>query len=245
MVLPNFRETMRVLQDGYIKLSHGDFDALGRAYGVLGGVRGQTTDYSSEWMNEVEPGAEAKYYELLFKASDLAEPITHTAGGIWSPGDLTTIYADVLGEPLNAPPTWPTYRLNRQVTVRSGDRVPQTGIYLPDVDHGFPTVLIKSDHPMVGEANQAMVDLPNGRSGYAPTTWTLVERAANESNMPPPPSLVSPMRLRIDDGQACPQTGYWFTPARVNSRRRFDEGEIMPMAESDFGSTIWDPDQSA
>jgi hypothetical protein len=206
MVLPNFRETMRVLQDGYIKLSHGDFDALGRAYGVLGGVRGQTTDYASEWMNEVEPGAEAKYYELLFKASDLAEPITHTAGGTWSPGDLTTIYADVLGEPLNAPPTLPTYRLNRQVTVRSGDWVPQTGIYLPDVDHGFPTLLLKSDDPWVGEANKAMIVLPDGCASYIPTIWTLVEKVADKSNMATAQSLASPVRWRIDGGQACPQT---------------------------------------
>jgi hypothetical protein len=104
MVLPNFRETMRILQDGYIKLSHGDFDALGRANGVMNGVRGQTTDYSSEWMNEVEPGAEAKYYELLFKANGLASPIKHTSGRTWTPGALTTLYADVIREPLNATP---------------------------------------------------------------------------------------------------------------------------------------------
>jgi hypothetical protein len=245
LVLPNFRETMQLLNDGYIKLSHNDYEALGRSHGVAGGVRGQTSDYSSTWMDEVEPGAEAKYYELLFKADTLAWPIERTSSGIWSPGALTTRYAEVINEPLNAPPRWPTYRLNRQVTVRSGDWVPKTGIYLPDVDNGFPTLLIESDDPWVGEANDAMITLPNGRSGYAPATWTLVERVANDSDVSTAPSLVAPTHLRAEGGQICPQTGYWFTPAQMNSRRHFKEGEVMPVLGSDYGSVIWqwDPTQ--
>ena len=91
-VLPNFRDTMQILNDGYIQLAHGDYEALGRANGVTGDVRGQTMDYSAAWMDEVEPGAEAKYYELLYKASNLAWPITLTSGGTWGPGALTTDY---------------------------------------------------------------------------------------------------------------------------------------------------------
>jgi hypothetical protein len=84
-VLPNFRDTMRLLNDGYIKLSQGNYEALGRANGVTGGVRGQTSDYSSAWMDDVEPGAEAKYYEFLFKANSLAWPIKRTSEpfGTW------------------------------------------------------------------------------------------------------------------------------------------------------------------
>jgi hypothetical protein len=238
-VLPNFRDTMRILNDGYIKLSHGVYESLGRACGITGDVRGQTADYSSTWMDEVEPGAESKYYELLYKASGLAWPIDRTSSRTWSPGALTTRYAKVIKEPLNAPPTWPTYRLNRQITVRSGEQVPQTGIYLPDVDHGFPTLLIKSDDPWVGEAIEALVVHPDGHSEYVPATWTLVERIADESDMPTAPSLVAPIRLRVEGGQPCPQTGYWFTPAQLNSRRPFKEGEVMPIVGSTYGSTIW------
>ncbi len=245
-VLPNFRDTMRLLNEGYIKRSHGDYEALGRAHGITGDIRGQTMDYSANWMDEVEPGATAKYYELLHKAGDLAWPVALTSSGIWSPGELTTDYDAVVKLPLNPPPSWPTYRLNRQVTVKSGDRVPQTGIYLPDVDNGFPTLLIKSDDPLLGAANEASVDLPNGRSGYAPALWTLVERTSDTSNLPATPSLVDNMRLRVEGGEFCPQAGYWFTPAKSDSRRHFKDGELMPVFDSDYGSTVWqwDPNQT-
>jgi len=243
-VLPNFRNTMQLLNEGYIKLVHGDLEALGRAYGVTGGIRGQTTDFPATWMNEVEPEAEATYYDLLYKADHYASPICTTSSGIWASGDLTTDYDEVINEPLNPPSTWPTYRLNRRVTVKSGDRVPQTGIYLPDVDHAFPTLLIKSDDPMLGEANEAMIRLPDDSNGYAPTLWTLIERVADTSNQPTTPSLVENIRLRVEGGQPCPQAGYWFTPAKFDSRRHFKEGELMPKFDSDYGCTIWQWDSN-
>jgi len=50
-------------------------------------------------------------------------------------------------------------------------------------------------------------------------------------------------RLRCDGGQPCPREGYWFTPARANSRRHFKEGEPMPDFKSDYGATIWQWDE--
>ncbi|MBX8535844.1 DUF1911 domain-containing protein [Pseudomonas cichorii] len=45
---------------------------------------------------------------------------------------------------------------------------------------------------------------------------------------------------RIDTGQPCSKTGYWFTPAQANSRRHFQQGEIMPrISDSTWGDTIW------
>ena len=45
---------------------------------------------------------------------------------------------------------------------------------------------------------------------------------------------------RIDAGQPCSKTGYWFTPAQANSRRHFQQGEIMPdISGSSWGDTIW------
>ena len=237
-VLVNFRGTMQILNDGYIKRLHGDYGALGRANGVTGGVRGQT-DFWSGWMDEVETGAEAKYYELLYRASGFAWPVKLTSGGTWSPGDLTTHYDKVIKEPLNPPSTWPLYRLNSQIKVKSGDRTPVTGIYLPDVDDSFPTLLRQSDDDIEGEANEAMIDLPDGTSTYKPAIWTLVERVADESDMPTAPSLSGTL-MRCEAGKPCPRDGYWFTPAKANSRQRFAQGTIMPNIEgSDYGQTIW------
>jgi hypothetical protein len=248
-VLPNFRDTMQLLNEGYIKRSHGDYEALGRSCGITGDIRGQTMDYPASWMNEVEPDAEAKYYELLYKANDLARPVDITSDGTWSLGALTTDYDVVVKLPLNPPPSWPTYRLNRQVTVKSGqvadtgNIVRQTGIYLPDVDHGFPTLLIKGN-----KARRASVVLDpavSRKKGYRPTLWTLIERVSGTSDLFTTPSLVENIRLRVEGGQPCPQAGYWFTPAKPDSRRHFKEDETMPLVDSAYGATIWqwDPHQ--
>lgn len=45
---------------------------------------------------------------------------------------------------------------------------------------------------------------------------------------------------RIEAGQPCSKKGYWFTPARQNSRRHFQQGEIMPsFSGSEWGDTLW------
>lgn len=45
---------------------------------------------------------------------------------------------------------------------------------------------------------------------------------------------------RVESGQPCPKTGYWFTPAQANSRRAFKQGDIMPAFEdSRWGATLW------
>jgi len=46
-------------------------------------------------------------------------------------------------------------------------------------------------------------------------------------------------RMRIEGGKPCPREGWWFTPAKADSRRRFKEGELMPDFNSDYGATIW------
>lgn len=50
-------------------------------------------------------------------------------------------------------------------------------------------------------------------------------------------------RLKVPAGQACPRAGYWFTPARPDSRRRFTQGEVMPDMGGDYGATLWQWDE--
>ena len=52
----------------------------------------------------------------------------------------------------------------------------------------------------------------------------------------------------IAAGQFCPKSGWWFTPAKANSRRYIQQGIAFPAIEdSDYGTTFWQwsPDQSA
>ncbi|QXG48619.1 PoNe immunity protein domain-containing protein [Pseudomonas viridiflava] len=45
---------------------------------------------------------------------------------------------------------------------------------------------------------------------------------------------------RVVAGDPCTKTGYWFTPAQANSRRHFQQGEIMPsISDSTWGDTLW------
>lgn len=54
-------------------------------------------------------------------------------------------------------------------------------------------------------------------------------------------------RFNVPAGQLCPETGWWFTPAKPDSRRYFKQGEAMPDVGGDYGQTFWQwsPDQSA
>lgn len=42
-------------------------------------------------------------------------------------------------------------------------------------------------------------------------------------------------------GSSCPKSGWWHTPALFNSRRQFEEGEVLPSITSDTaqGFTVW------
>jgi hypothetical protein len=51
-------------------------------------------------------------------------------------------------------------------------------------------------------------------------------------------------RLRAAAGESCPRSGYWFTPAAANSRRRFNQGDVMPDMNSAYGATIWQYDDN-
>lgn len=45
---------------------------------------------------------------------------------------------------------------------------------------------------------------------------------------------------RIESNQSCTKEGYWFTPAKPNSRKYFKLGELMPKIDnSDWGDTLW------
>lgn len=48
---------------------------------------------------------------------------------------------------------------------------------------------------------------------------------------------------RVPGGQPCPRTGYWFTPARQNSRAHFEAGQTMPDVGGTWGATIWQWDE--
>ena len=240
-VLPNFRSTLESLNEGYILLSHGDLSAMGFGGNVQSAIKGQTSDYPTNWMPKE---LESKFWYWQAEAGTRAFNLAHSEFAGWNPGSLSSRYDARARGPLNPPALWPSYRLNNAITVSTGNPVVQSGIYLPACDDSCAALLIK-DY----EAFSATVGFnPKTQQSISevPTTWTLVERVPEDvsASASDAAHATSGTRLRCEAGQPCPREGFWFTPAQVGSRRYFKASEAMPVAGGDYGATIWQWDQN-
>jgi len=126
------------------------------------------------------------------------------------------------------------------------------------VEDGVPDVLIKANdliRPIrCDELNLNTLDPwdgdPNPRFGYE-TSLRWMRRFDDDSDWPsaeqrrkPSPdegrATASKRKPLVPGGEPCPQAGWWFTPAELDSRRYFEKGEIMPIIKgSSFGDTNW------
>ncbi|MFT3721584.1 hypothetical protein [Pseudorhodoferax sp.] len=245
-VLPNLRWTLTGLNNGFIQLSHGEWDALQFSGNVMTARAGMSRDYDNEWMPEP--------FKTIFDEQEIiagvyARNISITVQRNWLIGDLTDLYTERDRGPLCQPQTWPAYQINTNVRIHTGAQIQQNGIYLPDTESGCPQALVKGYK--APQASIGQDPITTQRQGRAPATWTLVERIANEGGGVPGQEMGSASamaRLRCEGGQPCPQAGWWLTPAKAGSRRFFNAGELMPVIQgSDYGATFWqwDVDQSA
>lgn len=248
-VLPNFQSTLHGLNSGYILLTHGDASGLTYSWGPLSDFKGQT-DYWSGWMTRPD---ENIYGELLNKAVTFAGNISRTERAGWAPFHLAD-YSDYLG-PLNPPAQWPTYRVREDVFVATGQRLQQSGIYMPDAESSCaeflcmayetaPTAKVRVGmrpllHPTTGEqyAEEPIVEERD-------CTWYLVERVPDEQDYVQTRPLSAAQNIRVPSGDACPETGFYFTPAKIGSRRLFRQREVMPSIDSAYGRTIWQWDSN-
>ncbi|MGF6094876.1 hypothetical protein [Pseudomonas sp. 18175] len=86
---------------------------------------------------------------------------------------------------------------------------------------------------------------PTMVSGVPVPSMDSVAKAAAVEKAQPAPTEPT---LRKAAGELCPKSGWWFTPAKANSRRYIQQGIAFPAIEgSDYGTTFWQwsPDQSA
>jgi len=240
-VLPNFRDTLQFMYDGYIKRSREDWSCYqGFQGGINGDIRGQR-EFSFDWFDEVESGGIDEYCELLYKAGRYADPIWRTAGAYWIVGALTVRYSPDSRGPLPEVSAWPKYRLNTKVSVQTDEPVPRTGIYLPEIDDSCAQFLVAGD-----PADKANVGYDPKRMqnvSREPTVWTLVERIDGETVADGLANLLetgSAPVLRVAAGHAVPQSGWWFTPASQGSRRYFKQDDRFAEIEgSSYGATFW------
>ena len=239
-IIPNLQWVLDGLNKAYIRIANGALDALGMGSNVSSAFSAINRDYSWDWMPALHfDKADAENSEAWERAVN----ISTTAYGDWTKGALTTRYKESDRGPLHPPATWPQYRLKPETRVKTGDLVPQNGIYLPDDDRGAAQLLIKGYEacalllPLDPEKG---IPQPREERSVA-TTWTLVERVADGEGTVTGPAHdhdSALMRLRCEAGASCPREGWWFTPASA-ARRYFKQGEVMPELKSDYGLTIW------
>jgi len=242
-VLPNIRATLQGLNMSCIAISHGDMNSLGSSVG--NDFIAIQRDYSIEWMPQAH---QLRWDELERRCRRRASNIEHTEQATWLAGSLTHRYSISTRGPLDPPSSWPIYRVNDSVKVKTDEWIQRTGVYLPDTDGACAQFLIKGR-----VALEAAVPVPYDdpalagqfKRRYENATWTLVERIADSGGGTPGAAdpLAAGIRLRCEAGHPCPQAGWWFTPASANSRRCFQHGQVMPDTHSSYGATIWQWDE--
>lgn len=236
-VLPNVRWVLEGLIQGHLRLVQGDLSALALAGNVVTALSSINRDYAWEWMSQ-------SYLDVADTqsrvASKLASNIQFTYLAQWESGMLSARYSTRSRGDLDAPPTWPQYGLASVTRVRSGQVVSKTGVYLPDLSEGCAALLVEGQDAWAAEVPCSNADPSMPKSMRVPTTWTLVQRLADQGGGTPSANdpVGQGVRLRCEGGEPCPQEGSWFTPA-VEGQRHFKQGELMPILDKDYGKTIW------
>lgn len=88
LVLPNFRDTLQRLNEGFILLTHGDHNGYRYACGPAGDFRGQI-EYWNGWMSD----SEVSEYKRLLGESVLASHNIHATERVqWLPTELSSRY---------------------------------------------------------------------------------------------------------------------------------------------------------
>jgi len=80
---------------------------------------------------------------------------------------------------------------------------------------------------------------------YYPRDLVTHARARTKQASAPPSPSIAP--ARVPAGQPCPRSGYWFTPAKADSRHHFKSGDVFPdIPDAAYGTVLWQwaPDQT-
>ncbi|EEG09097.1 hypothetical protein [Pseudogulbenkiania ferrooxidans] len=258
-VLPNLRNSRDRLIKGCILRSHDDPQAFRGGVGLQGDyINKGIGEFDASWMPKQLGTA---FWDALYKAIPLDSTTGATLSGSWQAGDLSWsldfnklngVLEGVLGgADICLPEYIPLYELDPTVVIRPGDKVPECGIYLPNVDNVAAQFLHVGRGTLPGEAEiEVRQGLTKDEYGdwideqdVVPDTWTLIRRIPNRFIAVPPEGFYpkdKPSSGRVEAGQPCPQAGLWWTPAKPNARQRFAAGDVMPdYPDSRYGATIW------
>lgn len=243
---------------------HGVFDAKS-SEGWLAKLNTGLIDRRMEWVGD--PGSISRRDGVplavvlsYYRAHDAAIAIASHGPGGYTGSQFWQIQAFLRSMP--GPHELPVPRWD--VNFAPGKTAPKDGIYEQVDDRGH---LVSGMAYFIKGRQAAPTEWLEygplaGSDKSAAFTWRLLWEDTRykdgripdeEARYPTPTQSVAmarapePLRnLRCEAGQPCPQTGYWISPALVEGRRRFEQGQAMPTVGGDYGATIWqwDLDQS-
>lgn len=155
---------------------------------------------------------------------------------------------ELVGRPIHIP----EYAADTGITCKTGEVVPWTGVWVPTTGMAtaalaFARQGLQIMQPAYELAREFDEDEYLETTKLVDTGWHPVKPTGR---MIPLPALESANGAdsdassvggvgRCKAGQPCPSEGVWFTPAKLDSRRHFKHGEIMPLLGEDYGLTIW------
>jgi hypothetical protein len=97
---------------------------------------------------------------------------------------------------------------------------------------------------MLGEEHRDFAAMAIAKEAFIdrPCKWYFVETLNGEFEDiadQSPEISAQPAVEKVLGGDTCRKTGFYFTPADPNSRRRLAQGETAPQFDSQYGQTIW------
>ena len=239
-VLPNFRRTMDYIDQCYTKIKAGDFTYLDCVGDVNSDSKGYK-EFSPHWMDNLPYDKVKQCWTYRKLAEDYAFIIGNTYPTYWDKGFLDKEFPHLeLFNNINVklPESYPIYRANSDIRIKSGEKVFKTGIYVCN-ENNIGLAFIASS----GEVEDAVApeytrqNPETGENIYYETTWTLVERIADTGGSA---KTIQVENLKGFGGEVCPRSGHWWSPANQSEKRYFEQGEIFPKLKNSFwGKTIW------
>ena len=240
-VLPNLRKTMDRIDYAYVKIRGGDFTYLDCVGEIRSNDKG-LSEFSPHWMDDLPSEKVRKCWNYYSIARKYASVIENTYPTSWSQNFLINEFPDAeIFHEIDVPPlpcSYPIYRINPEINIKSKQKLIETGIYICHEYDNKLAFLASSTEENNGFAPRyAKQNMETGENMYFETTWTLVERIADEGGSAEP---IQVENLKGFAGQVCQKTGNWWSPANQLQSRYFEQGEVFPKVDNNsWGETIW------
>lgn len=182
-VFPNLRGTMDRIDYAYIKIKAGDFTYLG-IVGEVGSNDKGLREFSKQWMDDLPYDKVRQCWDYYSITNQYASVIRNTYRTNWDIGFLENEFPDAeifdgIDVP-SLPSSYPIYRINSKINIRSKSKLTKTGIYVCQEYDNKLAFLASSVEDDNGFAPRyAKQNTETGENMYFETTWMLVERVAD------------------------------------------------------------------